>query len=63
MIFPDEPSKTPVTLQLTSPGEDVELKAIAYINSVLTFLDHEQRRRILNYLCERHPIIEVRAAT
>ena len=42
-----------VTITLVEPGEDIELKAMSYMLSVLENLSAEQRSRVLTWLFER----------
>ena len=53
-VVTDRRAEHPVTVLLAEPGEDSELKAIAYIGSVLNEFDNATRERILSYLCRRH---------
>lgn len=57
MIIPDCASDTPISIILSEPGEDTELKAISYIASVLHHFPQDGRERILNYLYGRFPKI------
>lgn len=52
-ITPDEASEKPVMVRLAEPGEDLELKSIAYILSVLHSLDIPKRLRVMKYLNSR----------
>jgi hypothetical protein len=57
MISADQPRENPVLVKIAEPGEDVELKAIAYVQSVLTSLPVESHQRVLDYLYSRLPNI------
>lgn len=56
VIYPDTPHKDPAQITLREPGEDLELKAIAYIGSVLDALDRAGQKRVLGYLTERYAL-------
>ena len=49
----DEPSESPIRIALHEPGEDIELKVIAYIGSVINYLPAVGRSRVANYIKER----------
>lgn len=54
MPIPDEPSDSPITIRLREPGEDAELKAMAYCWSVLCELNQVQRDRAIEWLSARN---------
>ncbi len=50
----------PVTLTITDPPADRELRTIMICIAALDGLDgYDARERVLNYLCERYPIVVV----
>lgn len=53
MITADMPPKNPVIVRLSEPGEDLELKAISYIDSILKTFTESERRRMLGFLIAR----------
>ena len=55
MIHADEAPDNPLIVRLSEPGQDRELRAISYINSVLEVFSDRERDRILNYLLARNP--------
>ncbi len=61
MIYPDE-RRDPVQITLTEPGEDVELKAMAYTWSVLAHLNSTQRNRVVQWLTDRARAAELELA-
>lgn len=53
VIYADQKSDTPVMVALAEPGEDIELKALAFISSILDALDEDQRKRVLAFLTQK----------
>lgn len=53
MLFADQKRETPVMVQLTEPGEDIELKAMAWVWSVLAELNQVQRDRAIRWINAR----------
>lgn len=54
MLYADEKPKKPVQISLTEPGEDKELKAMAWTWSVLCELNQVQRDRVVDWLDARN---------
>ena len=49
--------KTPVTITLRDG--DPELQAISHMISIVEFFQPEQRRRMIDYLCARFPVVDI----
>lgn len=62
MIHLDRKPEHPVTVELGSAGQDLELQAIAHVMSIMRELGDDGKRRLLDYLCDRYPRIEVRSS-
>lgn len=60
-LYADE-NKAPVTVTLTEPGEDVELKAMSWIWSVLAHLNPTQRGRVVQWITARSVAAETELA-
>lgn len=54
MLRADEQHEIPLQIALTEPGEDVELKAMAWCWSVLCELNQVQRDRAIGWLSARN---------
>jgi hypothetical protein len=48
-----------VSIELTDASDDGELAALGHLVSILERFNEERRQRMLNYLCERFPKIEL----
>lgn len=54
MIYSDDKPESPVVVTLIEPGEDVELKAMAYIWSIVVELTDVQRDRVIWWIGARN---------
>lgn len=62
MLSRDAQSDNPLTIALREPGEDIELKAMAYCWTILVELNQVQRDRAVAWISARNSAAQAEGA-